>query len=298
MVDGDGRYRRQSPCVLVQTFTRTRYASFDYCFNYFQDARDAQETAGLARGDQLELSCLHLGFYLASWGMMRGRGGLHGRSLQELVRVVQAIADEPAATWQLDVPGYSETGIGAVLALADRIRAAYTFTASPVLVTKTMLGVFGCIPAFDRFFRLGFGDAALDRATLTMISDFYTANKSALHATRIPTLDFTTRTDTRRCYTQAKIIDMIFFQEGYRRTGKVRTESHISRPGSPARLVSRYRRAVHSPMLPRDEPWVPRGTSSRQKRASDWSAAGVVRRSQCPPAVVDVGSRHGTGKGS
>ena len=55
-----------------------------------------------------------------------------------------------------------------------------------------------------------------------MISDFYTANKSALHAARIPTLDFTTRTDTHRCYTQAKIIDMIFFQEGYRRTGKVR----------------------------------------------------------------------------
>ena len=109
-----------------------------------------------------------------------------------------------------------------MLALADRIKAAYTFTASPVLVTKTMLGVFGCIPAFDRFFRLGFGGAALDSATLTMISDFYTANKSALHAARVPTLDFATGTDTGRCYTQAKIIDMIFFQEGYRRTGKVR----------------------------------------------------------------------------
>lgn len=27
-------------------------------------------------------------------------------------------------------------------------------------------------------------------------------------------------------------------------------------------------RPVHSPMLPRDEPWVPRGTSSRQMRIS------------------------------
>jgi hypothetical protein len=53
----------------------TRYASFDYCFNYFQDARDAQETAGLARGDQLELSCLHLGFYrLLRDGHRRGAG--------------------------------------------------------------------------------------------------------------------------------------------------------------------------------------------------------------------------------
>jgi hypothetical protein len=122
----------------------------------------------------------------------------------------------------LDVPGYSEAGITAVLALGDRIRSAYTFVASPVLVTKTMLGVFGCIPAFDRFFRLGFGRAVLDWATLTRISDFYTANKDTLHAATVRTLDFATGQDTSRCYTQAKIIDMIFFQEGYKRTGKVR----------------------------------------------------------------------------
>jgi hypothetical protein len=197
-----------------------RYASFDYCFNYFQDAWDTQQTAVLASDDRLELSCLHLGFYLASWGMMRG--GLHGRSLKELVPVVQAIAAEPAATWELDVPGYSYAGITAVLALADRIQAAYTFAASSVLVTKTMLGVFGCIPAFDRFFRLGFGRAALDRATLIKISGFYTANRTALQATQVYTLDFATEQDTSRRYTQAKIIDMIFFQEGYKRAGKAR----------------------------------------------------------------------------
>jgi hypothetical protein len=197
-----------------------RYASFDYCFNYFQDARDAQATAGLATGDRLELSCLHLGFYLASWGMMRG--SLHGRSLQELVPVVQAIADEPPASWGLDVPGYSQTGIAAVLALGDRVKTAYRFIPSNVLITKTLLGVFGCIPAFDRFFRLGFGSATLDRVTLTKISDFYAANKNTLHASPVHTLDFTTGQDTPRCYTQAKIIDMIFFQEGYNQARKVR----------------------------------------------------------------------------
>jgi hypothetical protein len=207
---------------LIRRSPAARYASFDYCFNYFQDARDAQQTAVLAGDGQLELSCLHLGFYLASWGMMRGSGGLYGRSLKELVPVVQAVADEPATTWELDVPGYSEAGITAVLALADRIQAAYTFAASSVLVTKTMLGVFGCIPAFDRFFRLGFGSAALDRATLIKISGFYAANKAALHATHTHTLDFATGQDTSRPYTQAKIIDMIFFQEGYKQARRVR----------------------------------------------------------------------------
>jgi hypothetical protein len=37
---------------------------------------------------------------------------------------VQAIADEPSESWQLDVPQYS--GIGAVLALNNRIQKAYT----------------------------------------------------------------------------------------------------------------------------------------------------------------------------
>jgi hypothetical protein len=197
-----------------------RYASFDYCFNYFQGARDVGETATLATGGRLELSCLHLGFYLASWGMMRASGTLHRRSLQELIPVVQVIANEPAATWELDVPSYCGSGLASVLALGDRVKNAYTFTASPVLVTKTMLGVFGCVPAFDRFFRLGFGPAALDRSTLIGISDFYTANAATLRSTAIHTLDFASGHETPRCYTQAKLIDMIFFQEGYSRTGQ------------------------------------------------------------------------------
>ena len=43
-----------------------RYASFDYCFNYFQSFREAGESAALAKPANIQLSCLHLGFYLAS----------------------------------------------------------------------------------------------------------------------------------------------------------------------------------------------------------------------------------------
>jgi hypothetical protein len=154
--------------------------------------------------------------------MMRGSGGLHRRSLRELAPVVQAIAREPHESWELDVPGYPGTGAIAILALADRIRMAFSVAASPVLVSKTLLGVFGCVPAFDRFFRLGFGAAGFNHTTLSQISAFYAANADTLDATRIPTLDFTTRRDTSRYYTRAKIIDMIFFEEGYKRSGKAR----------------------------------------------------------------------------
>jgi hypothetical protein len=35
--------------------------------------------------------------------------------------------------------------------------------ASDTLVTKTMQGVFGCVPAFDRYFRIGFGCQTLTK---------------------------------------------------------------------------------------------------------------------------------------
>ncbi len=190
-----------------------RYASFDYCFNHFREAREAGETAQLADEDHLLLSCLQLGFYLASWGMMRPSGDLLQRSVRELVPVVEVIAAEPAATWELDADSYADTA-DEVLALACRFRKAFTVVASDILVTKTMLGVFGCVPAFDRFFRSGFGCHTLCRAALTRIGQFYQDNQTKIDAQRIFTLDFATGFDTARAYPKSKIIDMIFFQEG------------------------------------------------------------------------------------
>ena len=133
-----------------------RYASFDYCYNHFQSAREGGELEGLADGEDLVLSCLHLGFYLASWGMMRGSGDLLQRSVRELIPVVRAIAMEPSDTWMIDVCD-DVTYARGVLALYRRVKGAFTVKASDTLVTKTMLGVFGFVPAFDRYFRVGFG---------------------------------------------------------------------------------------------------------------------------------------------
>jgi hypothetical protein len=54
------------------------------------------------------------------------------------------------------------------------------------------------------------------------IYDFYDANESFLSAVKIYTLDFATRQDTARRHTQAKIIDMILFEEGLMRSGQIR----------------------------------------------------------------------------
>lgn len=199
---------------LARRSAEARYASFDYCYNHFQSARERGELDSIADGEDLMLSSLHLGFYLASWGMMRGSGELLQRSIRELLPVVRTIAAEPSDAWIIDVCDDGTYASG-VLALYRRIQAAFTIRASETLVTKTMLGVFGFVPAFDRYFRLGFGCRTVCTPTLDRIAQFYESNQGAIDAVDVHTLDALTGLPTDRRYPRGKIIDMIFFQSGF-----------------------------------------------------------------------------------
>jgi hypothetical protein len=63
-------------CFMGDRIAEQRYASLAYCFNDFQSFREKGSTADIAVPENVLLSCLHLGFYLASWGMFRGSSDL------------------------------------------------------------------------------------------------------------------------------------------------------------------------------------------------------------------------------
>ena len=193
---------------------RNRYASFDYCFNHFQEAREAGDTSRLADDDRRQSSCLQLGFYLASWGMLRGSSGLLWRSSAGLAPVLKQIASEPGSIWDLDAHSDADE----LYDLSRRVRAGFKdagVRASDTLVTKTMLGVFGCVPALDHFFQTGFQCGGLTKPTLRRIGQFCLDNQAEIDASRVFTLDFVTEQETKRRYSRAKVIDMVFFQQGY-----------------------------------------------------------------------------------
>ena len=191
-----------------------RYASFDYCFNYFQSHREQRKLPELLRGDVLQLSCLHLGFYLASWGMLRGSSDLLQRSVRAFVPLITVIANAPAEIWEADANMYGDGSCPVVFDTAHRIAAALPNGASDILVTKIMLGTFGCVPAFDTYFKKGFGVSNV-RAQGTQkgwrVLDAYVA---VIERNRVETLDFASGVATERRYTRAKVIDMIFFVAG------------------------------------------------------------------------------------
>jgi hypothetical protein len=136
--------------------TRTgRYASFDYCFNHFRSFHERNELDSMLDDEYLQVSCLQLGFYLASWGMFRGSSPLLQRSARHYVPVIEAIVNMPAPVWMLDANEYSNDNLVMLLDAFNRIRTAFPSPATDTLVTKTMLGVFGCVPAFDSYFKRG-----------------------------------------------------------------------------------------------------------------------------------------------
>ena len=155
-----------------------RYASFDYCFNYFQRNRFAPHDL---LGKNLELSCNQLGFYLASWGMLRGSSFLLQRSAKHFIPLVELISTAPRDLWELDVQKYDSFGLSLLMDWAKKIREALhpqdwhanQGIATDILVTKVLLGVFGCVPAFDTYFKKGFGVSTFSKGSLRKVGMFY-----------------------------------------------------------------------------------------------------------------------------
>lgn len=192
-----------------------RYASFDHCFNFFRAAWDSGSPMQLTDDETLQQSCLHLGFYLASWGMYRGSGYLWRHSSKALEPAVTLITGAPSTIWNADVDQYSESLVAELLDFGNQLRGCLPGKTSDTLVTKVMLGVFGCVPAVDQYFRRGFGTSGFNRKTLLRLRAFYEQHNELIDSHRIPTIDFYS-CETQYVYSRAKVIDMAFFIEGNR----------------------------------------------------------------------------------
>lgn len=193
-----------------------REASFHYCFNYFQAFHETRHLNALGSPQHLETTCLHLGFFLASWGMFRGKGFLPRKSAKFYEPLVQIISTTDPVLWEIDAHCYTPPHIRMLLELKARIVDALGTGNQPsdTLVTKLMLGVFGCVPAFDTYFKSGLKVSRFDEKALEKVAAFYEQYRSIVDRYRVETLDFKSGQPTQRKYSRAKVIDMAFFIEG------------------------------------------------------------------------------------
>lgn len=195
-----------------------RYASFDYCYNYFRTTRNITE--------DIEKSCLVLGFYLASWGMFRGSSFILQKSVKHFEPTIRYIATLDKSVWNIDVDNYNDQNIEKIITIYEGVRANLINdnNADLTLITKILLGVFGFVPAFDQYFCKAFRDISggdcgfrrVNKNSLCVINQFYNSNKKTIDslASVTFTIDFATGKKTKINYPKAKIIDMYGFTLG------------------------------------------------------------------------------------
>ena len=194
-----------------------RYASFDYCYNYFYNFYKSNSLKKLANDENLEQSCLQLGFYLASWGMMRGSTFMLKKySSRNLGKLIKAISEMKRKLWEIDVDSYDEGNIKLLLECKEKIKVALGKNNNPsdTLVTKIMLGVFANVPAFDQNFKKAMKAYKFDEKSLGKIKELYDKNEKLFESFKIRTIDFKTGKETDIRYTNAKLIDMAGFEHG------------------------------------------------------------------------------------
>jgi len=207
-LEGNGKNKGRKP--------DERYASFDFCYNYFYSFYKKNKLSELANEENLQTSCLQVGFYLASWGMMRGSSFLLEKSVRNFSNLIITISKMNPKLWEIDVADYNEENISLLLGCKQQIINALGKENKPsdTLVTKIMLGVFANIPAFDQYFRKSLKVHSVNKKSLLKIKEFYIQNKEDFDSFKIHTFDFLTSTETNTIYTKAKLIDMCGFIAG------------------------------------------------------------------------------------
>lgn len=198
----------------------SRYYSFDYCYNYFYNFK-SNRIKEISNNDNLQKSCLTLGYYLSSWGMLRGSSFLlkkySVKIYEPLIKEI-SINSKFVNLWNIDLNNYDNIhNIKLLLECKYIIKEKLGLENNPsdTLVSKIMLGIFGCVPAFDQFFKKGLNVTGFNEKSLNYINKFYIENKDSFNKINsIYTLDFNSNKNTNIKYPLAKLLDMYGFTKG------------------------------------------------------------------------------------
>jgi hypothetical protein len=197
-----------------------RYLSWEHCYSHFAQHRGYDPDEGT-----IDLLCLHLAFYLASWGMYRGSSFLLQRDYRiHREAVLELVKTKYASLWGASCETLvNPKSLDLLQELAERVERIYVArrasvdgrtSVSTILLTKILLGTIGCVPAYDRFFMAGVGETKVasgqfGKKSILSLARYYLQNKDMFERCR---LDITSRGQD---YPPMKLIDMCFWQIGY-----------------------------------------------------------------------------------
>lgn len=200
----------------LETDDHHRYKSWEHCYQYFrQDNID------------IKTACLHLAFYLASWGMYRGSSFLLWKDYLIHQDVVEHLIQHKHLQ-NIDYTNPDQSYVDEIFALIDWIKAWYknntgqingedkNINVTDTLATKILLGTLGCIPAYDRYFidgirSVGLKFSEVKKCNFLPIVSFYLGHKDQFDYVHQTILE-----SNGVHYPPMKLVDMYFWELGFR----------------------------------------------------------------------------------
>ncbi len=187
-----------------------RYKSWEHCYNAFDN-----------KDESTDILALHLGFYLASWGMYRGSSGLLWKDYKVHYEAVEIIKKHHHLRYEfIDLPR-KEDVINVFKELSEYYSKLVYYngkdnkliTATDTLISKIILGALGCLPAFDRYFNLGLFDKEYSIINVKSIDLIW--RKTEEMKSELALVQGWIRHQTGTLYPPMKIIDMYYWQLGF-----------------------------------------------------------------------------------
>ncbi|MCI6468246.1 MULTISPECIES: hypothetical protein [Faecalicatena] len=206
----------------------SRDHSWEHCYLEFYKAK-TQDIDDIL----VDYLCLHLAFYLASWGMYRGSSFLLLKDYKVHKEAVYKLLDKRySPLWAISCIDLKSKYKNLLEDLVKELRSIYrdirssiksnvSSCVSDILITKILIGTLGCVPAYDSYFSKGVKYTEVTTGTFSIKSleqliEFYLKYEQEFekekHKMEIGKIE----------YPEMKLLDMAFWQMGYTLTEDIR----------------------------------------------------------------------------
>ena len=198
-----------------------RYKSWEHCYTYF-------------KGNKIDVdsACLHMSFYLASWGMYRGSSFLLWKDYLIHKEVVKHILENKHLQ-KVDYSKENDSHINEIFNLIRWIKNWYKeninsingvvreINVTDTLATKIVLGTLGCVPAYDRYFIdglrfKGLSYSRLKKSNFTQVVKYYLDNRDQFDYVNLEIIK-----NSGINYPAMKLVDMYFWEIGFEADKKI-----------------------------------------------------------------------------
>ncbi|MBT2663257.1 hypothetical protein [Bacillus sp. ISL-45] len=214
-----------------------RYKSWEHCYSYFSNNR-----AKLHNEFVFDHASLHLAFYLASWGMLRGSSFLLQKDYKVHLYFLKNVVMNPVNEKYfncIEKNIIEDRDIAGINNLIKETKRSYMenvkeingevteINVTDTLASKILLGVYGNVPAYDRYFKDGlslFGiNTQFNESSLNELKTFYNENYLEFESLRVKFSHDGIE------FTPMKLIDMYFWQVGFMMEQKGMFQQDIKR---------------------------------------------------------------------